>query len=391
MNYLRLLFVLTGLVMISCSQNSRKKSSDKGFKIEIVNENEVYSPLELTDIFSKIELTPLETSKNAILGRPNKLIVWNNLFYIHNTQQNEVLVFDKNGSLIFSSKTYRGKGPNEHINCGNYTINRNTGNILIMDQLKSKIFEYNLKDGFVGHMNFPRSIIGINDFEILKDNIYLFYSSSGFKDHNEDKRNNTLLVFDSKSNKVIKGIAPSLDERIEVHTKTTSFYHLNDTIHFNYLFPSSHTYIIDPEQYILIEKYIYDFASLNLDLYKIPNSMDPKLHSKLMDDLYSRYAIIGNMLENDRFVFLSYFHKTSNIGIYDKINKSVSIKQNKSGSQEQLLPPDAIDDKCLYYLCLPEYINYVISQDLLTESAKNALNSIKESDNYVIIKYILKD
>jgi len=368
MNYLRLL--LCCMVMIGCNHQSKNYSNDIVHVIEINDKNEMIRPFELTDIFEKIELIPLETSKHAILGSPGKLIVKDSLFYIHNSQQNGVSVFDKNGSLVFSSKEFQGRGPKEHISCGNFTINQNTGNILIMDQVRSKIVEYNLTDGFLRNVDYPKSIIRITDFEMLKDDVYIFYSSDGFKSYNADKKNNTILIFDSKSNKVIGEIAPSPDNRIEIISKSTCFYHLNDTLHFNYLFPSLDTYFIDSKKYRLIKKYRYDFGQLNLDSHNVLR-----------------------MLENARFIFLNYSDKIDNIdniAVYDKANKLVSIKQNISGSKGQMPPPDAIDNNCLYYMCRPEYINYLTSPDLLTESAKKQLEDIKDVDNYILIKYVLK-
>lgn len=58
---------------------------------------------EFDDFFSGIEVVPLETSRDAILGNPKKMLVRKGCYYIHNAQQNCVTGFDADGKLTFSS------------------------------------------------------------------------------------------------------------------------------------------------------------------------------------------------------------------------------------------------------------------------------------------------
>lgn len=66
-------------IILSCSNNVNKTYKEK--TITYIDNNNLKSNFEITDIFSAIEIIPLETSTNAIIGRLGRVFVHNNQFY----------------------------------------------------------------------------------------------------------------------------------------------------------------------------------------------------------------------------------------------------------------------------------------------------------------------
>lgn len=379
----KMIFGISALILVSCHEATNKFS----FNTIKINIEEQQSPIVgFNDIFSEIELIPLETTSKSIIGKPQEFKIFNDNYYIRDSQQNCILVFNKNGKLIFSSKNLIGKGPNEYYNCGHYSIDKKTGNILILDMPLRNITEYNINGDFVQRISFPNEFVGIIAFEILSKNVFAFYFAE-----NQVGKNESITIFDAKENKIIKKIGVYPEKYLSASTNSIHFYSYKDTIIFNHFFPSYSTYFIDPQNFNLIEKYIYNFNKFNFNPNILPDNVDKKNHKVLINDYFTRYAIVINKLENDKYVLVSYFLKHSIIAIYNKSTRKITIKENLSGSKEQLLPPDAIDNQHLYYLCQPSNLNYVISWNLLTNHSKNILKNINNSDNPVIIKYKMKD
>jgi hypothetical protein len=368
-------------MIISCNKIEKFSSN-----VTIINVEDTNSRIGLNDIFSKIEIIPLQMTKESIIGSYKEFKIFNGSYYFRDAQQNCVFVFDRNGKLIFSSKRLQGRGPNEYYNCGHYTIDRETGNILILDMPLRKIIEYNLKGELVKKVSFPNKFVGIMAFEKLSKDIFSFYINENVATANE-----SIIIFDTKQQKVIRKVGPYPNIYLHVLTNSVPFYSINDTIIFNHMFPSYSTYYIDPNDYELIEKRSFDFGHFNFDPDILQKGIDKKNHKALITDYYNKYAIIFNKMENNKFVLVSFFFKHSYIAFLNKSSKKVFIKENISGSREQLLPPDAVDDRYAYVLCSSENLRQVVSDNLIDDSAKKILQNIKITDNRVIVKYKFKN
>src|SRR5690554_6003600 len=96
---------------ISCKEVERPLSKalepENNIQVDLKESN----AFEFDDFFSGIEVIPLETSRDAILGNPQKMIVRKGCYYIHNAQQNCVTGFDADGKLTFSSRSFKEKAP----------------------------------------------------------------------------------------------------------------------------------------------------------------------------------------------------------------------------------------------------------------------------------------
>jgi hypothetical protein len=79
--------------------------------------------------------------------------------------------------------------------------------------------------------------------------------------------------------------------------------------------------------------------------------------------------------------------------VYDKKNHLTKTFPNKFEKETLLMPPDFIDDQCLYVIVDPMYIiERQICEKYITESSKEAIKNINiDEDNQFIVKYYIKN
>jgi hypothetical protein len=379
--------LLVVVCFLCCNIRENDNLKEQGKIIKIVQDNQIQSNLKLSEFFSCINIVPLENSKIAMIGNPQKLKIWNNKFYIQDKKRNCTSVFSANGELIYSTQKQIGKGPDEYVSCGNYAINSQNGNILIVDHFKSSINEYDLTGKLIKKIKYPKNLIRINDFEMLNENIFAFYSNHGF-----NNKKSSLVLFKPSNNEIFRELAPIPESRLHVSTNSNILYKLNKSLHLNHSFPSPSTYFVDNNGFRLHEKYHYDFGSIDFDPTVLPTNSNPKLHGALLQDYYAKYAIIFDKLENNNYAFISFFHKkSSGIAIYNKNTKKLFTKLNTPKSKGMLLSPQFVDDQYLYYLTSPDNIKYIIEPKLLPDLEKKHIGKISNDNNLVIIKYKFKN
>lgn len=366
-------------IILSCSNNVNKTYKEK--TITYIDNNNLKSNFEITDIFSAIEIIPLETSTNAIIGRLGRVFVHNNQFYIKDNQQSSITIFDNNGKLLFSTKALIGIGPNEYMMCGAYTINRFNNNIMILDYLKSDIKEFSTSGELIRRIRIPKDLRFVTDFILTNNQQIVFYSNVGFQNNEY-----SLKLFDIEKEKIIKEIVKLPSNSINTTTTINNLYLHNDTICFNYSFPSStDTYYIDNNNDIHI-KYKYDFGKIdfNNDIRKA------NLDNKFMKNYYEKYAIIFEKYENDKYIFLAFFHKESSyLTFYDKVNNLTRIRKNNK--KPFLTSPNYVDNEYIYFIVMPEHLTHILDDELLTYEQREYVQKVSDDDNYVVVKYKLKE
>ena len=106
------------LLFYACGRSKQAPVSETGTYIpEVFVEDSVeYYPIKgnlikadltkpqeasLFDYFSHIELIPLETSDDVLVGNIKKIIYCQNRYYILDLQQQTILVFDDSGKFLF--------------------------------------------------------------------------------------------------------------------------------------------------------------------------------------------------------------------------------------------------------------------------------------------------
>lgn len=169
-----ILFIILSVCLLSCQH---AEDSTKDSTIETIPVFSNYTAeLPFSAFVDTIELIPLETTEEILIGEITRLIFNDGKYYIRstNSMQNEKLfVFNENGNYIRKIGN-KGVGPGEYIRFHDFTI-ANDDHIVLADYQQLLHFDPEGKFLYTTKSEFPRAEGDFALFEILptKDHAYL--------------------------------------------------------------------------------------------------------------------------------------------------------------------------------------------------------------------------
>jgi hypothetical protein len=181
-----ILFLFLSLSLSGCS--GKKETDSKIPVIDIVNAIGNYQRVYCSDLFSSIEMIPLETGDDCLLAKvpfPN-IILTDNIIFINSNVPGgyqQLYTFDDAGKLLNPIGRY-GQGPGEYTASGRFFLNTDKPTIFVED--KNHILEY---DFYGNHIRSFRRIVeegtNLNNYAYVGDDIFvvntLSYGKNPFK------------------------------------------------------------------------------------------------------------------------------------------------------------------------------------------------------------------
>ncbi len=138
------LILLIISVLYSCTRENKANLDN----LEIYPLREKKREIKLNQLFSNFDFISLETTDEAIIGNISKLIFNDdNIFILDNSQAKKIFIFNTNGKFIRTIGKI-GKGPGEYTNIEDFTIDKATGNIVIL-AYPSMVLIYNTEGAFI--------------------------------------------------------------------------------------------------------------------------------------------------------------------------------------------------------------------------------------------------
>lgn len=92
-----LLILVLGWIFFSCTEQ-RKESANKVVNIHL--EPRIEKVNKLSEVIDSVFIIPLETCEEALLATISKLECDDNLYFVQNSRDNLVYVFDSNGKFV---------------------------------------------------------------------------------------------------------------------------------------------------------------------------------------------------------------------------------------------------------------------------------------------------
>ena len=316
-------FCIVLLVLNSCS-NPEKKIYSQVETIAIPEGNE-YNLLN-ESVIEDITIIPLETQDNCLVGNIDHVESFNNQYFIEDTRNKSLFVFDSEGKFIFKLHAV-GQGPGEYIEIRDFKFD-NDGNLLILDF--NKILKYNSSNGkFISDFKFnylnsknlqlnPLQFIPLND-----EGFYFWRGSFGVEDSN---CNNMFALYKANKkgeivDKYFKLERPMLGSINRFSRYSANCYYMqtfqgNDTI------------------YSISEKGVIPTYAIDFGKRAVPNNYLPKGFKglgKIYFDMRENLGYchdIDNILESKDFLYFTFLCKGGRgEALYSK--KSGSIKVGK--------------------------------------------------------------
>ncbi|UHZ84140.1 6-bladed beta-propeller [Bacteroides fragilis] len=140
-----LVFIIIAMGLAACRRSSTITPRDvKGIKTVNIDKNNVVS---IYDIFSKVEIIPLEMTEESALGYPlRKILVNDGNYYVLDYTQNTIFKFDSCGKYLDKINKL-GSAPEEYTLLYDFSFNPYNQNLELMSAMgyiNGEFYQFNL-------------------------------------------------------------------------------------------------------------------------------------------------------------------------------------------------------------------------------------------------------
>lgn len=387
-------FILTILVLaISCTE----RESRENITNICYSENE---DLSMRDFIERIEVVPLETDSMNLIDQYHKIEFYDDFGgYLIVDKRQIVYLFSKDGSFISSSHNCQGGGSNQYNILVDAVYNPYTKNIEILNPFGS-IYSYDMSFNFLGKRDLQKkSIHTFSRFYPLSDDSYILLPTLlGEKD--------AVMCFCDYSRQSIISVEDYTADFISTLTMNHNpFMQLNGEIYFLPICLDYNIYRINQDS-CKLSKYITYSLGEN-DVYK--EALEERfgdLSNRKSDEesLKKSFAVMEKVNDyllrsdipipvikqmNDSYL---YFYVINNgvreTVIYDRKSKKSIFHSNKHPVCLNFCLH--FDRNCLYSIIYPYEMDRYIDKSLLDENELKKLGHVKDDDNPIILRYVLR-
>ena len=275
------LFIIL-LSIVSCRNTTNNVSKIAEGQLVLNFEAQPASVFFSDRIFGKIEMTPLETADNCLVGRePIELLLDQQHYFIKDNQQQVIFRFDRAGIFINSIGS-RGMGPEEYSGIYDFDIDPTTNLVEILAPA-GILLRYDYNGRFVFKQKYNESMLSF-----IKTGVdYWFFT--------EQITGNERLMKVSEDGTVIAKFLPAKTSWMAFLEK--NFERCGDIISFKDIFSQTVYRITEDGP---VKTTVFDFGK-----YTIPDRLYNLEMADAFNELENRnYAVIFKYLENERFVYL---------------------------------------------------------------------------------------
>ena len=382
-------FYLLLLTWILAACSSQTKETENNVLKAALKETEV----SLKDLFSRIEVIPLETNDTALMDHVHRIRKVNNKYYILNEdypgfQYINILVYDAEGNFLHTIGK-KGQGPEEYPWLI-YDMDIDAEKDLVyMMSPSGMLYLYRTDGSFVRKMNMPEGLI-YHGLQFLNSNQLLSWAGG------TDIDNDAMSVLDADSAKQIKGLwRDHNDPNWDIIEFTYAY---QDKIYFT---PSIDRQVYEVTSDSLRIAYEWDFGEDNYDASSVRSRLegltiaekDEKWnemrktggvpYTLLKQGQTNKYYftnVLGILGERDdkgyakNYFSLFYEKATGRSFYFKKTTEGLAIR------------PDMTTEEALYQLIPTEDLELLLP--VLDETEKAKVMKRVEDDNPCLVKFI---
>ena len=384
-NWLYLL--LLTWILAACSSQT-KETGDNVLKATL-KETEV----SLKDLFSRIEVIPLETNDTALMDHVHRIRKVNNKYYILNEDYPgftyiNILVYDAEGNFLHTIGK-KGQGPEEYPWLI-YDMDIDAEKDLVYMMSPSGMLYLYWTDGsFVRKMNMPEGLI-YHGLQFLNSNQLLSWAGG------TDIDNDAMCVLDADSAKLIKGLwRDHNDPNWDIIEFTYAY---QDKIYFT---PSIDRQVYEVTSDSLRIAYEWDFGEDNYDASSVRSRLEGLTIAE-KDEKWNEMRKTGGvpytLLKQGQ---TNKYYFTNVLGILGEIDEKGYAKNYfslfyekatgrsfyfKKTTEGLAIRPDMTTEEALYQLIPTEDLELLLP--VLDETEKAKVMKRVEDDNPCLVKFI---
>ena len=374
-------------ILAACSSQT-KETGDNVLKATL-KETEV----SLKDLFSRIEVIPLETNDTALMDHVLRIRKVNNKYYILNEdypgfQYINILVYDAEGNFLHTIGK-KGQGPEEYPWLI-YDMDIDAEKDLVyMMSPSGMLYLYRTDGSFVRKMNMPEGLI-YHGLQFLNSNQLLSWAGG------TDIDNDAMCVLDADSAKLIKGLwRDHNDPNWDIIEFTYAY---QDKIYFT---PSIDRQVYEVTSDSLRIAYEWDFGEDNYDASSVRSRLEGLTIAE-KDEKWNEMRKTGGvpytLLKQGQ---TNKYYFTNVLGILGEIDEKGYAKNYfslfyekatgrsfyfKKTTEGLAIRPDMTTEEALYQLIPTEDLELLLP--VLDETEKAKVMKRVEDDNPCLVKFI---
>jgi hypothetical protein len=395
------LLILLMIFFCSCGRKVDQKNNGTIKVIDLTSEPES-EITKVSDIATNLDYIPLQTTENSLIKFVNEVIKYDDKIYVRSSS--ELLCFDIRGKFLYKLSR-AGRGPGEYLSIFDFDVSSDNQTLIVLGYVEKKISVFNntgnefiFKKSINLNPLFPsNNMVSKVSFVPESPNILLSVDpNTGTEEALSIVINidGDSLYFKPNHYMIEKGIIPnSYISNMSLHFK------FENNIYFKECF-SDTAFFVDKETNNFKPGLIFDSNGLGVS---------PKIR---YDREYARshYADsywVNYVIETPRYIIYTYEHNREyNKMIYDKSVKKKFKIAFKDALEDDInggpvFDPNFCSENIIYsyvdaltlkkYVASEEFIKAKVKDSKKKEALKKLADSLKETDNPVLIVVTPKD
>ncbi len=392
-----IVFSLFSLLLVSC--NSKYKLEESPVlenSIIVIKPNLERVQLDISAILDTVRFVKLEIVEKSIIGKIDKLIVFEDRIYLLDNQTSSLFVFNMDGKFIFKISKI-GHGPGEYTQLDYFDIDFENRQIVLTDLTGYWILKYDLEGNYISRKKIPFWIEGVAP--VLNNGTVVYANHRDNKHVFEQEYN--LFYLDS-SMKISKAYFPYnssdfINPTIKFSTpETGDFYTYNKNRHF---FSPYKNQVYQVTEEGLKSKYLFDFKEEGFNEEYLSQKTDLYQHMKK-----GEFYQLAGVFENEDVVIFSFYQRSNGIGhlgYYSKNNKKSICSLGFTAGKNNYFHGNTIAayNSWIIAKVKPEELlswvktidkNTISPENEYSRLKKNIADSVSQDDNPLLMFYKLK-
>lgn len=383
----KIIFFSLALLLFACNN----KENMENLEVIPIDVDKVSTDASL--FIEKLEIVPLETNDSSLFKSYQKMMYSQELDLYAILDNNFIVyLFSGEGAFVSSSDKVRGDGPGEYQLIVDMKFNPYLKTIDLLNPY-GRIYSYDKFFNLISLKDLEQRKMVFNHFMAINENEYVLTPSS-------ESKGDEIYLADFSTKKIDKAMQYSTSLST-INMDRETFYSINGN---NYFIPKGinyYCYQIDTIGRKLIPLMKFDFGKEEIKESALPEITKRNVEDREIMTLLNQIEKRNKYLEesdyylpiikffNNDFVYLHFIkHRRPANFIY---NRKTGQSFLQRGSKPLKMPfCFAIQDNMLLSIVDPYDINKYLDENLMSEEETAKVQSLKEDDNPIIVKYYLK-
>lgn len=357
------------LTLIACTKKT--EGNHPALHINIKAEMDV----SVFDLFEKIEIIPLETSKESLINDVNQVAYFDNRFFVFDHRAMRLLIFDTKGKHL-GDVGKLGDGPGEYFNIGDFAIDKHRNIISILSNIGS-INNYDLNGAFIDNYQTNNTPGVYHKFLPSSDNDFVLWNNL----------TQTLSLYSYKTNSLTKTL---YQEESDIEFSGDVLYEFDNEIYFTRSM-SNEVYKLNKAQDLELA-YKWDLGIKNIDLTKLnlPKDIGDRSMriSKMFQDSEIPYILTSQDQNNNCYYVKVRFNMEDHLNVFHfkKQKKHLVFKTFK---EDLFFFPLYWTDESVIGLVNVDN-RFAVNKSILNEENAMKLDALTEMSNPSLVKYYFR-